>query len=99
MINKIIIEENFSKHAGNYDQHSKVQNFSASMLIKKIKGESFSKILDIGCGTYPFFLLNTEFNKKYGMDPSLKIDKYDENIILKTSGIKNGERLFLMIIL
>jgi ubiquinone/menaquinone biosynthesis C-methylase UbiE len=25
-------------------------------------------ILDIGCGAYPFFLLNTEFSNKYGLD-------------------------------
>ena len=25
-------------------------------------------ILDIGCGTYPFFLMNTEFSEKYGLD-------------------------------
>lgn len=26
------------------------------------------RILDIGCGTYPFFLLNTQFSEKYGLD-------------------------------
>ncbi len=26
------------------------------------------RILDIGCGAYPFFLLNTEFSYKYGFD-------------------------------
>jgi ubiquinone/menaquinone biosynthesis C-methylase UbiE len=29
------------------------------------------KVLDIGCGTYPYFLLNTGFSEKHG------IDKYD----------------------
>lgn len=27
-------------------------------------------ILDIGCGTYPFFLVETEFKEKYGLDQS-----------------------------
>ena len=26
------------------------------------------RILDIGCGTYPFFLLNTDFAEKYGIE-------------------------------
>lgn len=51
MVNKKVIEENFSKHAREYDQHSRVQNFCASRLIKEIKANSFSNILDIGCGT------------------------------------------------
>ncbi|MDP2947815.1 MAG: hypothetical protein Q8N88_06895, partial [Nanoarchaeota archaeon] len=29
------------------------------------------RILDVGCGETPFFLLNTKFNEKYGIDPSL----------------------------
>lgn len=29
------------------------------------------KILDIGCGSYPYFLTNTDFKEKYGLDPSL----------------------------
>src|SRR3989304_2458121 len=29
------------------------------------------RILDIGCGSYPYFLLNTKFNKKFGIDPSI----------------------------
>jgi len=77
-----------------------LENFLAQKRVKmanKLIPQHLRKgvVLDIGCGTHPFFLLNTEFNKKYGMDPSLKkIDEYDENIILKSSGIKNGERLF-----
>ena len=51
MVNKIIIEENFSKYARDYDQHSRVQNLCASILIKEVNTDSFSSILDIGCGT------------------------------------------------
>lgn len=29
------------------------------------------RILDIGCGSYPYFLINTKFNEKFGLDPSL----------------------------
>ncbi len=28
------------------------------------------RILDIGCGTYPLFLINIDFNEKYGLDRS-----------------------------
>jgi 2-polyprenyl-3-methyl-5-hydroxy-6-metoxy-1,4-benzoquinol methylase len=31
------------------------------------------RVLDIGCGRYPYFLLNTEFNEKYGIDQSSEI--------------------------
>ena len=34
------------------------------------------RILDIGCGTYPYFLLNTSFNEKYGIDQSGEIGQY-----------------------
>lgn len=30
------------------------------------------KILDIGCGSFPYFLINTDFSEKFGIDPSLK---------------------------
>jgi len=51
MVDKKIIEENFSKHARVYDQHSRVQNLCASTLINQVGTNSFSSILDIGCGT------------------------------------------------
>lgn len=30
------------------------------------------RILDIGCGTYPHFLVSTEFAEKYGIDPAVE---------------------------
>ena len=52
------------------------------------------RILDIGCGVNPFFLLNTKFNEKYGMDFSLKTTKCGENIILKSLDVEENEQLF-----
>lgn len=34
------------------------------------------RILDIGCGTYPYFLANTGFTEKYGIDQSETITQY-----------------------
>jgi ubiquinone/menaquinone biosynthesis C-methylase UbiE len=31
------------------------------------------KILDIGCGSYPYFLMSTDFKEKYGIDPSVDL--------------------------
>lgn len=35
---------------------------------------SKERILDIGCGTYPLFLLNTEFSEKFGLDRVVQED-------------------------
>ncbi|MFH1402304.1 MAG: class I SAM-dependent methyltransferase [Patescibacteria group bacterium] len=51
------------------------------------------KILDIGCGGNPFFLLNTDFQEKYGLDASVKIINSNQNIILKHFDIEKNERL------
>lgn len=51
MVDKKIIEENFSKHARDYDQNSRVQDLCASRLIKEVNTNGVSSILDIGCGT------------------------------------------------
>lgn len=40
------------------------------------------KVLDVGCGTHPFFLLNTEFFEKYGVDQLVK--KRDVNTFKKS---------------
>jgi SAM-dependent methyltransferase len=35
------------------------------------------RILDIGCGTYPFFLFNTSFSEKYGLDKAVQKSDFD----------------------
>jgi len=42
------------------------------------KNQRKGKILDIGCGSYPYFLIFTKFENKYGLDPSLKISEISE---------------------
>ena len=37
------------------------------------------KILDIGCGSYPYFLIQAKFNEKHGIDPSLKLSEIIDN--------------------
>lgn len=45
---------------------SKQRSKIANRLIPKECRKGF--LLDIGCGPYPFFLINTEFSIKYGLD-------------------------------
>ena len=41
------------------------------------------RILDIGCGTIPFFLMNINFKEKYGIDKNLSIKNINGIIIKK----------------
>lgn len=53
------------------------------------------RILDIGCGSYPYFLINTNFNEKYGLDPSLRLSEIDEeNLNLKVFDITKNRLPF-----
>jgi len=45
-------------------------------------------ILDIGCGSEPFFLLNTKFKNKYGIDPFTN-GKFNDITIKKISAGKD----------
>lgn len=47
---------------------AKKRTAKANSLLKKIQK---GRVLDVGCGSYPYFLLNTNFAEKYGIDPSL----------------------------
>ncbi len=50
-------------------------------------GARSGRLLDVGCGTFPYFLMNTRFREKFGIDkevesgffqaPSLSLSKFD----------------------
>ncbi|MFA4992210.1 MAG: class I SAM-dependent methyltransferase [Candidatus Omnitrophota bacterium] len=51
------------------------------------------RILDMGCGKYPYFLINTEFAEKYGIDRLVDEDavrKEGEKIFISKSDIHGG---------
>lgn len=50
------------------------------------------KILDIGCGSLPFFLSRIGFKEKYGLDKSIEDSQY-QGIALKNFEIKIGKGL------
>ncbi len=50
------------------------------------------KILDVGCGTYPFFLESTEFAEKYGIDPNVNFSSIkNKKIKLKKMNLKKNK--------
>lgn len=50
-----------------------------SMANKLIKDHwRAGRVLDIGCGSHPFFLLHTEFFEKYGIDQVVKTKEKDK---------------------
>ncbi|MFH1837873.1 MAG: malonyl-ACP O-methyltransferase BioC [Candidatus Omnitrophota bacterium] len=50
-MDKRLIKHNFSRNAGVYDDYAAVQRKCAQQLIELLEGDSFSNILEIGCGT------------------------------------------------
>lgn len=51
-----------------------LENFLATRRAKKVDslilpGQRQGRILDIGCGAVPYFLLQTRFKEKFGIDP------------------------------
>lgn len=55
------------------------------------------RLLDIGCGTYPFFLYNTRFSEKYGLErvaqSGFKEEFRDQKITLINYDIEKEDRL------
>jgi len=63
----------------------------ANLLMQKEHKEG--RVLDIGCGTFPYFLVSSDAKEKYGMDPAVDLRLFENkkrNIILKK--IKVGEQ-------
>src|SRR3989338_4133310 len=65
---------------------SKQRTRIANELMPHIKRE---KILDIGCGTVPYFLIQADFKERHGIDPNAKNKTYN-GIHLHRNNIKNG---------
>ena len=86
------IKNNFTRGNGIFE--NLLSNKRAKLADKKIPSELRSgKILDIGCGYFPNFLIKTNFNKKYGIDPSYKIKNSFDDIELIQMDIKKEEKL------
>lgn len=65
----------------------------ANNLISKELGRG--KILDIGCGSYPFFLVSTKFKEKYGIDPSVNVGLVkNKNIYLSKEDVSRNKLPF-----
>jgi SAM-dependent methyltransferase len=64
---------------------ARLRAWKANSLISKEQRQG--RILDIGCGSFPYFLFATEFKEKYGLDPSVNSDAVKNNMIFlkKTS--------------
>jgi SAM-dependent methyltransferase len=59
------------------------------------KNHKKNRVLDIGCGTFPYFLVSSNAKEKYGMDPSVNLSllkNNNKNIFLKK--IKVGKQRF-----
>ena len=57
------------------------------------KEQRKGRVLDIGCGSYPYFLTSIDFKEKYGIDPALTSTKI-ENIVLKKNDITKNKLSF-----
>ena len=85
MKNRVI---HFTRGNGLFEQFlAKKRAEIANMLISKKVPKD--KVLDIGCGSYPYFLTTTNFKKKYGIDYSVKTTFVNNpNIILKKTNVE-----------
>lgn len=51
------------------------------------------RLLDIGCGSYPVFLLGTRFNERYGLDRVAPVDLSDAGMTLVAHDVADGSGL------
>lgn len=100
-MDKEAIIKNFSRYAYLYDKYADVQRKAALWLAKEIKGNDFSNILEIGCGTGNYtFILRRKFQdaKITAIDISKKMLEVAQEK-LKDSGIEfvaeDGENVCL----
>ena len=59
------------------------------------KSHKKNRVLDIGCGTFPYFLVSSDAKEKYGMDPSVDLSLFENNAkknIFLTKGTVGKQR-------
>ncbi|MFC1808246.1 methyltransferase domain-containing protein [Candidatus Omnitrophota bacterium] len=61
MIDKAMIERNFSRYARSYDKYAIIQEKCAYDLISKVRDEDYYSVLEVGCGTGNFTKLLREY--------------------------------------
>ncbi|MEK7645838.1 MAG: class I SAM-dependent methyltransferase [Patescibacteria group bacterium] len=71
---------------------SKKRMATANMLIGQTTANR-GKILDIGCGITPLFLMNTHFQEKFGIDPSVDTSFQTQNLTLIKFDVENESTL------
>ncbi len=71
-----------------------LENFLAKQRVNKAsklfsKKTNKDRILDIGCGFYPYFLINSNFKEKYGVDPNTNLKELkDKKLFLKKMDVE-----------
>lgn len=88
------MKNNFTRGSGLLEGFlAKKRTQKANSLIKDKQRKG--RILDIGCGSYPFFLINTDFKEKFGLDPSLNLAKVkDKKLTLKSFDVTKSKLPF-----
>ncbi len=77
-----------------------LENFLAKQRANKTNGfiskkQRKGRILDVGCGFYPYFLSSTEFEEKYGIDPAVDIDLVkNQNLHLSQTDVSKEKLIF-----
>lgn len=74
-----------------------LENFLARIRARKAdelidKKSRDGRLLDIGCGSYPYFLLSTDFKEKFGIDKNIRAYT-DKGISIKKYDIRKGGKL------
>lgn len=67
----------------------------AEIAKRLISNTQRNKILDVGCGYYPYFLLNSGFKEKYGVDSSINLKRIKgKNLFLQKINVEKGKLPF-----
>lgn len=92
-VDKKTLIRNFSRYAYLYDRYADIQRESAQELLKGIKDNGFTEILEIGCGTGNYTLLLKE---KFKQAKIMALDISNKMIEVAQEKLKNKNIKFLV---